>query len=235
MTSEIRSTCWSITIFDDAYITTNYPKTWELKGQLEKCPDTEKVHYQGMLTTPQERFSAIKKVFPKAHIEKARKPKALIQYVKKEDTRLQSIPDRKGEIPTLWDYSDHIVEIWNEEDFKTLCDDFEENASLADKTKTTTDDLALRYIDSLISEEIRNGAKGIMFIAINPMFRSALKKFWRPMVYAAQKAYKERCQYIADCVAYDMAEENSNTVVYPDALQETICEETIQEKGCESS
>ena len=208
--TEIRSNCWSITIFDETYKTAQYPKTWELTGQLEKCPETGKEHYQGMLTTPQERFAAIKKVFRTAHIEKARKRTALAQYVKKEDTRLQSVPDRKGEIPTLWDYADHIAEIWNDDDFKNLCSDFDENASLSDKTKTGQDDLALRYIDSLISDEIRNGSKGVMFIAVNPMFRSSFKKFWKPMVYAARKR----------------VEENSNPIVYNEGqIQETTCEE----------
>ena len=215
-----RSNCWSITIFDESYSTAKLPAGWEIKGQKEMCPKTNKEHYQGMLTTPQVRFTAVKKVFPLAHIEKARKPTALAQYVKKEDTRLCSIPDRKSQIPTLWDYSEKIAHIWNDESFTSYCSDFEEHASLADKTKTDIDDLALRYVDSLISDEIRNGSFGIEFIAINPMFRSAWKKFWRPMVARARK----------------QAEEDSNTIVYPDAiLQETILEETSEEKGCESS
>jgi len=223
-----RSNCWSLTIFDESYSTAKLPAGWELKGQIEKCPKTEKDHYQGMLTTPQIRFSAVKKVFPLAHIEKARKPTALAQYVKKEDTRLKSIPDRKSEIPTLWDYSDKIADMWHEEGFKQLCTEFYENASLAEKTKTDIDDLALRYVDSLISREIENGARGIEFIAINPMFRSAWKKFWRVMVKRSNLAreFEEADNYV---------EEISNTIVYPeDAIQETILEETSEEKGRES-
>lgn len=215
-----RSNCWSITIFDESYSTAKLPAGWELKGQIEKCPKTEKDHYQGMLITPQIRFSAVKKVFPLAHIEKARKPTALAQYVKKEDTRLQSIPDRKSEIPTIWDYADHIAQVWNDDSFSQLCTEFEKNASLADRQKTDIDDLALRYVDSIISQEIRNGKKGVEFIAINPMFRSALKKFWRAMVHRAREE-----------------EIISNTIVYPEdaVLQETIHEETSEEKGRESS
>lgn len=210
-TSLVRSACWSVTIFDDAYKTAQLPAGWVLSGQLELCPATEKQHYQGMLQTPQIRFSAVKKVFPLAHIEKARKPNALAQYVRKEDTRLQSIPDRKSEIPTIWDYADHIASVWNDDEFKNLCSDFDANSTMADKTKTTQGDLALRYIDSLIADEIRNGSKGVMFIAINPMFRSAFKKFWQPMVHAA----RQRIHEISD------------SIVYPD-VQETLLEETCE-------
>ena len=210
--TEIRSNCWSITIFDETYKTAQYPKTWELTGQLEKCPETGKEHYQGMLTTPQERFAAIKKVFRTAHIEKARKPTALAQYVKKEDTRLQSVPDRKGDIPTLWDYSEKVAILWNDDDFNKICDDFDVNASLADKTKTTQGDLALRYVDSIISQEIRNGSFGVEFIAINPMFRSAWKKFYADMVLRARKRAKE----------------DSEPIVY----NEGQIQETTDEEGC---
>lgn len=215
-----RSNCWSITIFDESYSTATLPSGWVMKGQIEICPKTEKQHYQGMLNTPQVRFSAVKKVFPLAHIEKARKPTALAQYVKKEDTRLQSIPDRKSEIPTIWDYADHIASEWDDDDFKILCECFEKDAPLAEKTKTNIDDLALRYVDQIISEEIRNGKRGIEFIAINPMFRSAFKKFWKSMVFRARQT----------------PEETSDSIIYNDASQETILEEAShEEKGYQSS
>lgn len=61
----------------------------KVHGGLEECPDTKRVHYQGAIQCRgQQRFSAIKKWMPKAHIEAARDPAALKQYVMKEETAI---------------------------------------------------------------------------------------------------------------------------------------------------
>nr|WAE42355.1 MAG: replication associated protein [Cressdnaviricota sp.] len=85
MTQE-RGNYWSVTFFNGEQ-NGSLPAKWKLEGQLEIAPATGKEHYQGMLHTPQVRFSAIKKAFPKAHIELARDPEALQQYVHKKATR----------------------------------------------------------------------------------------------------------------------------------------------------
>ena len=221
-----RSNCWSLTIFDETYSTAQLPAGWELKGQKEMCPKTLKEHFQGMLTTPQCRFAAVKKVFPLAHIEKARKPTALAQYVKKEDTRLVSIPDRKSNIPTLWDYSEHVAREWDAMAFGEFRQNFYDTATEQEIVKTTDDDLALRYVDSIIDRHIRNGMFGVEFIGINPMFRASWKKFWRAMVDRAW-----------DKMAQDL-EENMPSIVYNDEgpVQETSCTQSSQaEESSESS
>ena len=87
-----KSTWWSITAFDEGekeWLAAGvYPSFVEkLFGGLEKCPDTGKVHFQGALKCrSQQRFSAIKKILPKSHIEAAKSSSALQKYAMKAET-----------------------------------------------------------------------------------------------------------------------------------------------------
>lgn len=177
-----RGTAWSLTIYNDDYKSVDLPQGWKLKGQLEICPTTNKEHYQGMLSTPQTRFSTIKKVFKEAHIELARNKMALASYVKKEDTRLQSIPDRSSDIPTLWDYSESLADKYIEEEFQEFMTKFTDE----DIVKMSRNDMLLLYIDTLVENDIQSGQRGVEFIAINPMFRSAWKRFGLSMIKRSQ-------------------------------------------------
>lgn len=89
--TDTRATAWSVTLFNGEE-KTDLPEGWKLEGQMEACPDTGKQHYQGFLKTKQVRFSSVKKVFPKAHIEKARDEVALQKYVHKKATRVAPAP-----------------------------------------------------------------------------------------------------------------------------------------------
>jgi len=87
-----KSTWWSITAFDDG------EKEWlgggkfpewvaAVHGGLEKCPDTGREHFQGALQCrSQQRFSAVKKILPKSHIEPAKSAEALRKYCMKAET-----------------------------------------------------------------------------------------------------------------------------------------------------
>ena len=177
-----RGSCWSITIFDEAYKNVTLPAKWTIIGQMEKCPTTGVDHFQGMLTTPQIRFSAVKRIFPKAHIELAKNKIGLVKYVKKEDTRIQSIPDRSSDIPTLWDYSDTLATAYDEDEFL----EFQKKYSDEKFSKMTKNDMLLEYIDTLVMLDIERGKKGVEFICINPMYRSAWKKFGMSMIIRAK-------------------------------------------------
>lgn len=127
MSSTQRSTCWSVTINnptadDEECIALARQLSWQVEGQLEKGKEGTP-HYQLMVKTPQVRFSALKKVFPRAHIEVAREPAALRQYVAKEDTRAGALPESQAMYPSLskfWqlivdeinDYNAHIIPQW---------------------------------------------------------------------------------------------------------------------------
>ena len=59
-----RGSTWSITINNPSEkdLHPTLPAKWAMTGQLEKGAEGTE-HYQGMVSTPQVRFSAVKKVF----------------------------------------------------------------------------------------------------------------------------------------------------------------------------
>lgn len=100
-----KATWWSITTFDEGeqkYIADGtYPGfVFKIHGGLEKCPETNRIHFQGALQCKsQQRFSAIKKMLPKAHIEAARNGEALRKYAMKDATAIEQKQVRKNETP----------------------------------------------------------------------------------------------------------------------------------------
>lgn len=83
---------WSITAFNDEMELCEDNKHWphfvkHIHGGREECPTTGTIHFQGAIECKsQQRFSAIKKFLPTAHIELAIKAEALKKYVMKQDT-----------------------------------------------------------------------------------------------------------------------------------------------------
>lgn len=169
-----RATCWSITINNpqESEYQIVLPVGWKLEGQLERGKEGT-VHYQGCLRTPQVRFSAVKKQFPRAHIEIARDAIALKKYVHKEETRVKEVDS----IPTMFQYQDIIAGMWIEDEYRKLLNEEFEKSDLPD-----CDEVAMRYLDSLVSRDIEAGRRGAEFIAINPMWRSSWKRFWRSII-----------------------------------------------------
>jgi hypothetical protein len=69
-------------------------------GGRETCPTTGRVHFQGhVVCRSQQRFSAIKKWLPTAHIEPARNFNASIQYALKKDTASGDKTERQNATP----------------------------------------------------------------------------------------------------------------------------------------
>lgn len=180
-----RATCWSITINNP--VETDYlrplPAGWKLQGQIERGEGEGTLHYQGMLKTNQVRFSAVKKEFPRAHIEVARDKIALAKYVAKEETRVASVES----IPTLFEYQTIIADKWVEDDFQRRWNEACSNAGL---TVPDVDAVAMRYLDSLVEADIQIGRRGAEFIAVNPMWRSSWLRFWRAIINRS-KRYKQ--------------------------------------------
>lgn len=174
-----RATCWSLTINNptEQDLKPTLPAKWTLQGQLEEGEEKGTEHFQGMLITPQVRFSAVKKIFPRAHIEVARNRQALEKYVHKADTRISEVATIKSDIPTLFDYQHTVADSWNDDDFR----EFGERA-LEENPRQSMDDIALSYVDHIVAADIERGVCGIEYIAINPMWRSAWKRFWRSLV-----------------------------------------------------
>lgn len=170
-----RGTCWSITLNnptdEEMHVIQNPPAPgWRLQGQLERGAEGT-LHYQGMLTTPQVRFSAVKKVYHRAHIEKARNKKALETYVRKEETRVAEVHSQA--IPSIFEYQGIIAKQWRDADYQKWREVF---------PRKDMDEVAMFYLDSLVAADIAKGRRGPEWIATNPMWRNAWKKFWRVII-----------------------------------------------------
>jgi len=110
-----RSTHWSLTINnpnadDEECIALARQRGWKIDGQKERGEGGTE-HYQLHLQTPQVRFSAVKKMFPRAHIEVARNPSALALYVTKEETRIGELVKKQDRYPSQ---SKFFELIWDE-------------------------------------------------------------------------------------------------------------------------
>jgi len=158
----MRATCWSITINNPTPDDLLCPSAgWSLQGQHE-VGEEGTPHFQGMLRTPQVRFSAVKKAFPRAHIEIARDEIALEIYVHKEETRVAEHDMHLN----MFSAQTLIASKWDWEYYKLYYDD-----------------RPLDYVDYLVSEEVLAGVRAIEFIAINPMWRSSWKRFYTAIVW----------------------------------------------------
>lgn len=165
MGTTARGTCWAITInnpisADEENISLARQKGWKVDGQLEKGANGTP-HYQLMVLTGQVRFSAVKKAFPRAHIELARNPEALAQYVHKEDTREGSLSTESEYYPSYTKVSQFFAE---------ACDKY-----IGQHACLPTEKL-LDIFDQMVDQKIREGYY-LENIAVNPQIRSAIKKF----------------------------------------------------------
>lgn len=99
-----RATCWSVTInnptpSDEEWIAQARQRGWKVEGQKEVGKEGTP-HYQLMVKTPQVRFSAVKKAFPRAHIEVARNVAALEVYVHKAETKVEEMRITSDKYPS---------------------------------------------------------------------------------------------------------------------------------------
>jgi len=183
-----RATCWSITInnpvaSDEEHIATARQKGWKVDGQLEKG-ENGTPHYQLIVRTPQVRFSAVKKAFPRAHIEIARNPTALASYVKKSETREGELPKTESKYPTQSAYFKLVVEVLYDVDkdlrIDMTCAQWYDTSRKGDQEQRLLDalDEATRYL-------IRSGYH-VETLAVNPQTRSAWKRFGMDIVYRSQ-------------------------------------------------
>lgn len=164
-TTTDRGTCWSITInnpiaADEENISLARQRGWKVDGQLEKG-ENGTPHYQLMVLTGQVRFSAVKKAFPRAHIELARNPEALAQYVHKEETRESNLSLESEYYPSYTKVSQFFAE---------AC------ATYIDQHDCIPDGMLLEIFDKMVDQKIREGYY-LESIASNPQIRFAIKKF----------------------------------------------------------
>lgn len=169
--SKDRATCWSVTVNnptpqDEENIALARQKGWKVDGQLEKGQQGT-LHYQLMVRTPQVRFSAVKKAFPRAHIEIARNPSALATYVEKSDTAVAPLSSQSWRYPSISKYWELI---WSE---------IEEDPALLNNVSKT----GIIYKDCQVSTLITASAKLIRkgyfveHLACNPLIIAQWKNF----------------------------------------------------------
>jgi len=172
-----RGCCWSITINNPTDDDTKCDMPgWSLEGQYEVGAEGTR-HFQGILKTgKQVRFSAVKRVFPRAHIEVARNKKALEAYVKKEETRVGEFTGTA--VPNMFQFQDTIAAVFDMEELNRRWLD----ESISKQYKHDINEMALAYTDELVAQQISAGGRGLEFIAINPMWRSSWKRFWRYII-----------------------------------------------------
>jgi len=185
-----RSSYWSITINNptDQDLQGTLPPGWTLQGQHEEGKEGT-LHFQGMLHTPQVRFSAVKKQFARAHIEIARNPKALQEYVHKADTRVSTFETKQTD--NIFQSQAKVCELFNWEHWKSIKPDVNHR----DYKVGDTEKCLMRVIDGIVRDLILSGERGIEFTAINPMWRSSWLKFGEAILY--RELYKDQTDTIS--------------------------------------
>jgi len=172
MDTKARSNCWSITTNNPvkADYSPALPPGWTIEGQKEIGKEGTP-HLQLMLKcSGTERFSAVKRVFPRAHIEKARDAKALANYVHKEETRVDEF--RTQGIPSIFQYQKVVASKWDDKVF----------TDLRQSSNQCIEDSVMEYVDHIVSQEIEIGQEGAEWLAINPMWICSWRKFWRSII-----------------------------------------------------
>jgi len=106
--STARATSWSVTINNpvasdyECIALARQKSGWRIDGEPEVGKEGTP-HLQLWATTPQVRFSAMKKAFPRAHIEIARNITALKTYCGKDGNKLPSNDDKYPSLSKFWE------------------------------------------------------------------------------------------------------------------------------------
>lgn len=182
-----RATCWSVTINNptdsdkECIDRARQRSGWKVDGQLEKGQEGT-LHYQLKVNTPQVRFSALKKAFPRGHIEPARNAAALDVYVHKEESRVAALPESTDKFPSL-------TKLWWLI-YSEISDEYVGPAE--DVVHDLTDKKKLLIFDNAISSLIAKGYH-VETMGVNPQIRSSFTKYARPlMLRAISLADKDR-------------------------------------------
>lgn len=187
--STARATCWSLTINnpterDDQDIELARQRGWLVSGQKEVGAEGT-LHYQLAVKTPQVRFAAVKRQFPRAHIEVARNPSALLTYVHKRETRAGALPEKDERYPSLAEFWNMVYNRWSEFEKDCLDQDALWNQGQVRFYRQTDDDAfeanPMPWLDEAVRCLIRQGYV-VEGIACNPSVRSAWKRYAREIL-----------------------------------------------------
>jgi len=171
MPTNQRATAWSVVInnptnSDEECINQARQRGWRVEGQIEKG-ENGTPHYQLFVKTPQVRFSAVKKMFPRAHIDEARNEAALKQYVSKEETRI-------GELPTQSEFYPSLAKFWIL--FTNWYDDEKFPSGDSSYHPAPYGEAALSLLDEFVADIITKGYH-VETMGVNPQIRSCVKNY----------------------------------------------------------
>lgn len=177
-----RRTHWSLTInnptsADDENINQARQKGWKVDGQLEKGKNGTP-HYQLVVKTPQVRFSAVKKQFPRAHLTATRNIAAAEQYVHKEETRLAELPTQDSMYPSLQKLWDLMAEYIN-------------SNRLTIAWTEAPPDGKLVIFDKFINYIILEGFV-VESMAVNPQIRACVKHYGENILFRSLRRQTDR-------------------------------------------
>lgn len=211
-----RSTAWSVTInnpvkADEENIDRARQNGWKVHGQLE-VGETGTPHYQLACLTPQVRFSAVKKAFPRAHIEVCRDKTALMKYVNKEETRVESLSDDNKFYPSmqkLWDMFTEWVQQYRGKHNDWKGEDW------------------LYNFDRFIRSAIEDGYV-VETMAVNPQVRSIVKLYGINIIHRSLRRQTDRQtpENNVEVIEYN----NADSATEEESLQEKSDEETDDEE-----
>jgi len=213
MNKQTRASCWCVVInnpikADEENIALARQKGWSVEGQLEKG-ENGTLHYQLVVKSGQQRFEALKKAFPRAHIEVARNSQALTEYCKKSDTRVAELK------PSTAYVSQAQVWAW----FGIYFDDY------GTKHGGVQDEHMLIIFDKMINLKIREGFY-VELIGTNPQIRSCIKNYGRSIANRERSLRQKTDRQTAENLVPDIEqnEDSSHSSQEEGSYEETSTE-----------
>lgn len=163
----------------------------EALGQIE-VGENGTPHIQGYIRTDSVRFSQIKKLFPRAHIEGAKNAIAARQYCQKQETRVEDLPvteintsiHRAVYNETLkWFQVNLFDTAGNQVRWASPPTQEYANYIMLQQASWLEPETREYIYDRAVSGLIRSGLKHIEFIAVNQITRSAFIKYFPALIY----------------------------------------------------
>lgn len=168
-----KSSRWSFTAYAQQWplFTQMPPSVAEWGWQTEECPDTGREHYQGYVrTSTQQRFGAMKKLFPGVHLEIAKNWDALKAYCNKQDTAIPGTQvTEKSDYMNKFQFLDYII--------KKAIKEYDRDILL--------DMCEAEFISTILllsNYEILAGRTYIAWIISDPNFKLTLKQSGKALV-----------------------------------------------------
>jgi hypothetical protein len=165
----------------------------------EKCPKTNRLHYQGYMRTREQcRLAALTTIFPGVHFEVARDWPALVQYCKKAETRVpgtepvsayQDFPDMFGyseDLATRLPNWDEVRELWMKDTELKMALCRRRQASSVELGLVIYDTPELFAYETLLKEMIQMDVvrgQPVEFIVQNPLFITMWKNRIKDLIF----------------------------------------------------